>query len=80
MFLDVPISVKEINDIPLGGNSLPIVLSTEYAPDIGIEILVRLDQNYPNLALTTPTVSFLQGSNSNSFKVIFLLIFLRFIN
>ncbi len=73
IILDVPVDIKEINDIPLGGNSLPIIISTDYAPDIGIEVVIRLDQNYPGLALSSPTVPLLQGANTNSFYVILFL-------
>lgn len=67
--LDVPIEVKEINDIPLGGRSLPVLISTEYAPDTGIELVVRLEQNYPSITLSSSTVPMQLGVNQNSFEV-----------
>ena len=65
----MPIEVKEINDVPLGGRSLPVLISTEYAPDSGIEIVIRLEQNYPLIALSTSTVPMQLGVNQNSFEV-----------
>jgi len=65
----VPIEVKEINDIPLGGRSLPVLISTEYAPDTGIELVVRFEQNYPSITLSSSTVPMQLGVNQNSFEV-----------
>ena len=61
--------MNEINDIPLGGTSLPISFFTDYAPDIGVEILVSLRDNYPYLALSTPSVVFESAMNTNTFEV-----------
>lgn len=69
--LDVPIDVADINDIALRGNSLPVVFSVDFAPDIGIEVLVTLKSNYPGISLTSPSVIFNSGDTLNTFTVFF---------
>ena len=63
--------IGDVNDIALRGNSLPIVFSTEYAPDIGIEVLVTLKSNYNGISLTSPSVIFNSGTTLNTFTVFF---------
>lgn len=46
-----------------------MLVTTEYAPDTGIELVVRLEQNYPFIALSTSTVPIQLGVNKNSFEV-----------
>lgn len=43
--------ISKVNDVPYKGNSLPIIFSTDYAPDIGVEVLVSLDRIYPGITL-----------------------------
>ena len=71
MLPDIPISISPVNDVPYQGNSLPIVFSTEYAPDIGVEVLVSFAGSYPGLSLNVQSVEFLTGANLNTAMVSF---------
>ena len=67
----IPILISKVNDVPHKGNSLPIIFSMDYAPDIGVEILVSFDKDYQALALDKQSVQFLAGTNQNTFMVYF---------
>jgi hypothetical protein len=67
----IPISISTVNDVPYKGNSLPILFQTDYAPDIGVEILVSLDKIYPGVSLNKQSVQFLAGTNLNTFMIYF---------
>lgn len=68
---NIPISISAVNDVPYQGNSLPILFTTDYAPDIGVEVLVGLAQNYLGIGLDKQSVEFLAGDNLNTFMVLF---------
>lgn len=66
---NIPIYVQEINDIPYMGTSLAVVLFTELAPDIGIEIDLSFYSKYYCLQLNTTKITFDAGQNYGFFAV-----------
>lgn len=67
----IPLMISKVNDVPYLGNSLPIIFSTDYAPDIGIDVLVSLDKTYDGIGLDKQSVQFIAGTNLNTFMVYF---------
>ena len=67
----IPMLISKVNDVPYLGNSLPIIFSLDYAPDIGVEVLVGLDKSYAGISLDKQSVQFLAGYNQNTFMIYF---------
>ena len=62
--------IGDVYEIPYGGNSLPIIFHTDYAPNLGIEIIVTFEENYAGLSLSTKNVILTAGQNNNSVTII----------
>lgn len=67
---NIVIDIGDVFEIPFGGNSLPVIFHTDYAPNLGIEIIVTFDENYPGLSLSTKNVILTAGQNNNSFTIL----------
>eukprot|EP00828_Plagiopyla_frontata_P048232 TRINITY_DN9178_c0_g1_i1.p1 TRINITY_DN9178_c0_g1~~TRINITY_DN9178_c0_g1_i1.p1 ORF type:complete len:546 (+),score=71.98 TRINITY_DN9178_c0_g1_i1:127-1764(+) len=67
---NIVIDIGDVFEIPYGGNSLPIIFHTDYAPNLGIEIIVTFEENYPGLSLSSKNVILTAGQNNNSFTII----------
>lgn len=59
-----------VPDIPRGGNSLPVIFTVQYGPDVGFEITVSLAGDYEGVSLSKKNVVFSAGSTSASFLIL----------
>lgn len=69
--LDVPIDISEVANIPYGGSSLTITASVVYSPNVGIELVANLDDNYPGVSLTKKNIIFSAGYNTETFQILY---------
>lgn len=58
-----------MHDIPFGGYSTPIAFSVDYAPDVSVEILLSFRSDYAGIELSTKSVIFSSGTNTNYFYI-----------
>ena len=68
---NIPIAISKVNDLAYRGNTLPIIFSTDYAPDIGIEVLVGFDKQYSGITLDKQSIQFVAGTNVGTVMVYF---------
>ncbi|KAL4473813.1 hypothetical protein ABPG74_022677 [Tetrahymena malaccensis] len=64
---NIRINVGTLQEIPLGGWSLPTVISTDYAPNLSLEILILFQQDYQGVTISQKSLLLSQGVNSVSF-------------
>lgn len=69
-YLDIPLSITPILDVPLGGSSLMTFISTPYPPDIGLQIRVNFVTQYKGLSLDKEVIDFPAGAFSVNFTII----------
>lgn len=47
-----------LQEIPLGGWSLPTTLSTAYAPNLSLEVLIRFKADYEGITISSKSLLF----------------------
>ncbi|KAL4470166.1 hypothetical protein ABPG72_009091 [Tetrahymena utriculariae] len=66
-YKNIRINVGSLQEVPLGGWSLPTVISTDYAPNLSLEILILFQQDYQGVTISQKSLLLSQGVNSVSF-------------
>jgi hypothetical protein len=66
---NIPISVEEIKEIPIRGNSLAVMVQTEYAPDIGFEVELNFVSTISCLYFNNSKLVFESGQNEAYFSL-----------
>jgi hypothetical protein len=68
----VPITIAEVQDIPIKGTSQPLAFNVEYAPNIGFEVLLSFKKTYTDIVFDRNTVTFNAGVNQSTMEVYFI--------
>lgn len=66
---NLPIQIGNINDIPLGGSSLPIKISTQFSPNFGIVLRLYVDPISDYVKFNTTEISFGAGQLEDYFEI-----------
>ena len=61
---NIRISIETVFETPLGGWSLPAVVSTLYAPNLSREVLIKFKTELTGMTLSSKSLLFSQGTNS----------------
>jgi len=61
---NIRISIGTVFETPLGGWSLPTVVSTLYAPNLSLEVLIQFKTELTGITLSSKSLLFSQGTNS----------------
>jgi len=70
IFLDNPLSIQTILDVPYGGQSLMTCITTPYSPDIGITIKVNFLTQYKGMSLDKTVIDWIPSVNSVNFTLL----------
>lgn len=55
---NIRINIGVLEEIPLGGWSLPTVISTAYAPNLSLEVLIFFKSDYTGITISSKSLLF----------------------